>query len=222
MNRRLIDNRHQIKEYVYGGKGTFTLVSKPTGKRFTYKLKPPAQPDGPVYPIFVTVLTGSDNESQYEYLGSFLPNEGYRHGRKSRIKRDALSVQAISWFLHVLVNGSLDEVEFWHEGRCGRCGRKLTVPESIETRHRPALREQGVAMLVFKRNQRIRQPGRFGQELEGYLAIGKKLEYFIWNPLCRTGWRLGAFLPQGRKPRRLAQVSRPDYRSREKPVPLRK
>jgi hypothetical protein len=21
----------------------------------------------------------------------------------------------------------------WHEGRCGRCGRKLTVPESIES-----------------------------------------------------------------------------------------
>lgn len=27
----------------------------------------------------------------------------------------------------------LPECEVWHEGRCGRCGRKLTVPESIET-----------------------------------------------------------------------------------------
>ena len=23
-------------------------------------------------------------------------------------------------------------VEVWHEGICGRCGRKLTVPESVE------------------------------------------------------------------------------------------
>src|ERR1019366_4832357 len=23
-------------------------------------------------------------------------------------------------------------LEVWHEGKCGRCGRKLTVPESIE------------------------------------------------------------------------------------------
>ena len=24
-------------------------------------------------------------------------------------------------------------LEIWHEGRCGRCGRKLTVPSSIES-----------------------------------------------------------------------------------------
>lgn len=28
---------------------------------------------------------------------------------------------------------ALDRVEVWHEGSCGRCGRKLTVPSSIET-----------------------------------------------------------------------------------------
>jgi hypothetical protein len=24
-------------------------------------------------------------------------------------------------------------MELWHEGRCGKCGRALTVPESIES-----------------------------------------------------------------------------------------
>jgi hypothetical protein len=24
------------------------------------------------------------------------------------------------------------DLEVWHEGRCGACGRRLTVPESIE------------------------------------------------------------------------------------------
>lgn len=28
---------------------------------------------------------------------------------------------------------SLSRLQVWHEGRCGRCGRKLTVPSSIET-----------------------------------------------------------------------------------------
>jgi hypothetical protein len=27
----------------------------------------------------------------------------------------------------------LNGCEVYHEGRCGRCNRKLTVPESIET-----------------------------------------------------------------------------------------
>jgi hypothetical protein len=31
---------------------------------------------------------------------------------------------------HTGVLGRLLEV--WHEGRCGRCGRALTVPESVE------------------------------------------------------------------------------------------
>jgi hypothetical protein len=24
-------------------------------------------------------------------------------------------------------------IEIWHEGKCGKCGRQLTVPSSIET-----------------------------------------------------------------------------------------
>jgi hypothetical protein len=27
----------------------------------------------------------------------------------------------------------MNAVEFWHEGKCGRCNRKLTVPSSIES-----------------------------------------------------------------------------------------
>jgi hypothetical protein len=30
-----------------------------------------------------------------------------------------------------------DGVVIWHEGRCGRCGRRLTVPESIESGYGP-------------------------------------------------------------------------------------
>jgi hypothetical protein len=41
---------------------------------------------------------------------------------------------AFAWFWDRLRNGNLPEqVEVHHEGRCGRCGRALTVPESIES-----------------------------------------------------------------------------------------
>ena len=35
---------------------------------------------------------------------------------------------------HLLHHGNLPPaLEVWHEGRCGRCGRKLTTPQSVET-----------------------------------------------------------------------------------------
>jgi hypothetical protein len=39
---------------------------------------------------------------------------------------------AMNWVLDHLSEGEMPPLtEIWHEGRCGRCGRKLTVPDSI-------------------------------------------------------------------------------------------
>jgi hypothetical protein len=47
----------------------------------------------------------------------------------------ALSVVAWTWFCrHLFERDTVpDGLEVWHEGRCGRCNRKLTVPASIES-----------------------------------------------------------------------------------------
>lgn len=120
-------------------------------------------------PIFAAVLTGSDNESDraYSYLGTVW-DEGadrrYVHGKKSRIGADAPSAKAAAWVVEkfadldaVLLAGPAGEdaadnladalaplarVEFFHEGRCGRCGHRLTVPESIETGLGPVCAEK--------------------------------------------------------------------------------
>lgn len=111
-------------------------------------------------PIFAAVLTGEDNESDkaYTYLGTIWGEAAdlrYAHGWKSRIGRDAPSALAAAWIVRnfaaleavLLAGGEREDagddladalapllrVEFWHEGRCGRCGHRLTVPESIET-----------------------------------------------------------------------------------------
>ena len=120
--------------FVTAGRATFTLQSKRTGERFTYRVCAP-QKDGRLDTEanvrFVKVLTGSDNESDYQYAGFFRVDDFvFRHGgAKARIGVTAPSVKAIEWFLRNL--GST-LVEVWHEGSCGRCGRTLTVPESIE------------------------------------------------------------------------------------------
>jgi hypothetical protein len=149
--------------------GRFTLVSRASGSRFTYRVKPPTagKAGAPCrkcggsgcwqgrrnYPcftckgtgvnegaagagerLFVSVLTGSDNVSDYTYLGQILrqPQPRYEHGRKSRIGDGAPSAKAAQWFLSRLFGGGdTSDVEVWHDGSCGRCGRDLTDPLSV-------------------------------------------------------------------------------------------
>lgn len=116
--------------FLLAGNATFTVVSKKTGSRFTFRVRRP-KPDSP---HFVTVLTGSDNEHSYTFLGTIFADGTYRHGRKSSISESAPSARAFAWFYGMLTSPErlAAQAEVWHEGRCCRCGRKLTVPSSIE------------------------------------------------------------------------------------------
>jgi hypothetical protein len=115
------------------GDARFTVVSAKSGTRFTYRVRAADQegrrPGGPSH--FVSVLTGANNETDYGYLG--LVREGaFEHGRKSRISASAPSARVFAWFWRAAETGAnLDQCEVHHEGRCGRCGRALTVPASI-------------------------------------------------------------------------------------------
>lgn len=128
MRGRLYGAEH-ILGYLMAGNATFTLVSTKTGARFTYKIRQPKEDS----PHFVSLLNGPDNTEDYQFLGTIFADKTYRHGRKSSVSETASSAVAISYFLRFLLQGRVsDLVEVWHEGKCGRCGRKLTVPASIE------------------------------------------------------------------------------------------
>jgi hypothetical protein len=55
----------------------------------------------------------------------------------SRVRPGAPGFDAMAWFARVLARTPYDQaprdVIFRHEGKCGRCGRELTHPESIDT-----------------------------------------------------------------------------------------
>ncbi len=124
--RRLYKN---VKKFILGGKSTFTFRSIKTGQRFTYKIVRPSKEK----PHFVRVLTGADNSRDYTFLGTIFDGLSYRPGRRSSIGHAAPSNRAFIWAWSAICQGQLPEtLEVWHEGRCGKCGRKLTVPESIE------------------------------------------------------------------------------------------
>jgi Family of unknown function (DUF6011) len=132
MENHRIDSVDAIYTFILAGAAIFTIRNSNTGGRFTYKVRAKEIREGKTL-WFVSVLTGADNDSDYSFLGTIFDDGIYRHGKKSRISREATSSKAFNWLMGRLDNHTdLGPVEFWHEGRCGRCGRTLTTPESIE------------------------------------------------------------------------------------------
>lgn len=159
---------HQIQDpaaalaFALAGNARFTLVSKKTGARFTFRVRQPKKRGGSVplrdggggtarvtmveggswgtrvygvkpAPHFVSVLTGPSNEADFKFIGTVFDKETFRHGRKSAFSWETACVGAFTWTWSMLRLGRMpDSLEFWHEGKCGRCGRTLTVPSSIE------------------------------------------------------------------------------------------
>jgi hypothetical protein len=120
-----------IKNFALGGNAYFTLESKTTGTRFTFRMRRPDESK----PVFVSLLNGPDNWSNYAYLG-FIKNGNFIHGTaKSKISAEAPSAKAFAWFWRTLNTSpaKLATMAFWHNGKCGCCGRHLTVPESVYT-----------------------------------------------------------------------------------------
>lgn len=126
MSGHKLNNSDALK-FMFAGNSTFTVVNTKTENRFTFKVKKSKDKDSNLF--FVSVLTGPDT---YTYIGTVV--EGiYKHGKKSVISTDAQSVRVFDYVLNKLKLGKLQEfVEVWHEGTCGKCGRVLTVPSSIE------------------------------------------------------------------------------------------
>lgn len=122
--------------FLFGGNAVLTVVSKRTGERFTYKIQAPKERRGSEV-HFVKVLTGPDNAADYQFFGTIFNRQEFRPSVKSRLSPTAPSVEVFEWLIAELLGpevGSLEgSTELYHEGRCGRCGRLLTVPESVMT-----------------------------------------------------------------------------------------
>jgi hypothetical protein len=118
-----------IKKFVMAGNAIFTLLSVATGTRFTFRVK--AKKDGGI-PHFVSVFNGTDNENDYAFLGTIFPDGNYKPSMKSIFKDDSKPQEVFKWFFTRIETLPIT-VQIFHEGKCGRCGRTLTVPESIQS-----------------------------------------------------------------------------------------
>jgi hypothetical protein len=119
------------------GSATVTLESLKTGTRYTYKINQARDKESglPQDCFFVGLLCGPNNDSDYKYIGRIARSifwAGRKYPKPGDISKDAPSVRAFDWAWRALVRGSMPaQLAIWHEGKCGRCGRKLTVPSSV-------------------------------------------------------------------------------------------
>lgn len=131
MSNAQIQDASQAKRFMFAGNSRVTLVSLKTGVRYTYKIQ--KADDKPDF-FFVSLLTGSDNESDYSYIG-LVQGHTFRTTAKSKLGADSAPVAGFAWAMRGLLLCAVPqiprELQVWHEGRCGRCNRALTVPESI-------------------------------------------------------------------------------------------
>ena len=124
-------------DFILAGRAVFTLSGKE--HRFTYRVnrkdpEPGSRWTQPTF--FVSLLNGPDNTADYRYLGILDPATGHvRLTKNSKMGLAAPSVKALHWALPKLWAKAPMPPSFQirHEGKCGRCGRALTVPESVDT-----------------------------------------------------------------------------------------
>ena len=118
---------------IWAGNAIFTMRSKKTNTRFTYKIvksKPNPRYLMPRY--WVYLLAGPDNVNSYVYIGWTPGNGRYLNVRKDLSPKQP-GIAAFIWLCSHIDEPSLilAQAELFHQGRCCKCGRVLTVPESI-------------------------------------------------------------------------------------------
>ena len=148
------------REFLLAGHAIFT-VANPSGDRFTFKVERKDQEPGDARPpaYFAHVLAGPDNTRDYRYLGMLWVEQGPRTLTHLRITRGSRAngyneatpaFRVCNWAIQVVYYGGYNlgwndngyatvrkyglpsGYSIQHAGYCGRCGRLLTVPESIE------------------------------------------------------------------------------------------
>lgn len=127
-------------KFFTAGRAIFT-VDNGRGQHYTFRIGH----SKPEQPLFVGLLTGPNNEADYTYMGIYQPDtQTVKLTAKSRYTPDTQPVRVVNWALKQVAAGKELPAGYSikHEGKCCRCGRALTDPESIELGIGPICRDQ--------------------------------------------------------------------------------
>ena len=119
--------------FMLAGKSRFTLLSNKTGKHYSYQLdKKESTNSDSKYIYFVKIFEGGDKI----YAGIlWYENEKFKYarGNKGNIEPSDNRIVSLLYVLNNLIYLKYPDIKVFHVGYCGRCGRRLTTPESILT-----------------------------------------------------------------------------------------
>jgi hypothetical protein len=151
----LLETWDAVEQFMFAGAAHFTLVSLRTGVRFTYKVRVKKSDRGKMtadqVTYFINLLRGPDNTADFTYMGVVRnnPPRFFWTAASGKVSREAPAYKALLWMLDAMAHerhGVLGRtLEIWHEGRCGCCGKLLTVPESIASGLGPVCEVRRVA-----------------------------------------------------------------------------
>lgn len=136
--KKLENGTLEVREFIFAGNSLFTVRRESDKTRFTYRVIESKNKEV----FFVRLLTSSDNDGGYAYLGFIRKSDRiFRTSSKSSITPEAPGYKLFLELFNAISRGTLtvDSTTYkvWHEGCCGRCGRTLTVPSSIESGYGP-------------------------------------------------------------------------------------
>ncbi len=125
------------KTFILAGQATFTVNTPDKGHRTFRVEKVEATAKWPEA-WFVKTLVGPDNTEDFAYLGKLDPFTGQVATTfKSASFADSFRLKLLNRILARVWGDDQKAFEqhgytCQHEGKCGRCGRTLTVPSSID------------------------------------------------------------------------------------------
>lgn len=136
------------RAFVLGGNAIFTVElpaewasANRARPHYTFKVRRREAPAGSRFgdTYFINLLTGPDNTGDYTYVGVLDVSTGaIVPTRASRLDSGAVPVRLLARVLNRLWADDYEAITaagfaVHHEGRCCRCGRRLTTPESVRT-----------------------------------------------------------------------------------------
>lgn len=127
----MFDTAAQAISFIQGGRATFTIQSAETGAHFTFTAKR-AKGDDPKKPFFIT-HGGDFLGTMWEATDGTLIGKVIVGRKGAMDERSVQARRALNWTLgHTIANDAIpSNVTIQHEGKCCRCNRQLTHPESL-------------------------------------------------------------------------------------------
>lgn len=121
-----------FKDFFYAGKAEFTAHNEHTGNRVTFYVTKSNNKGYREDVYFVSCRVLGDHQNGKVFVGTIFNKTYFSHSKKSPLRSEHYAVRAVQWFIDNFKElENMEYFKIYHVGNCCKCGRKLTVPDSI-------------------------------------------------------------------------------------------